>query len=101
MSGILVVFKRIRPSKSVNFYTLAGSFLTNAIQAEQSYTLISSENLSKDELTLIRSVYFPTASDYALWQGASVIQDIASDRAQYHQTHGITELKEVIHLNTI
>ena len=101
MAGVLVLFKRVRPSTAVNFYVLSGALLNTALEAEKSYKLYPMEVISNDELTLMRSIYFPSANDYALWQGSSVIQNVKADRLQYQQLHGITELEEVVHLNTI
>ena len=100
MAGILVLFKRVRPSTTVNFYVLTGALL-DSTTAGQSYVVFPSQSFSNDSLTMVRSLYFPTANDYALWQGSSAMQLIKTDRAQYHQEHGITELEEVVHLNTI
>jgi hypothetical protein len=101
MAGILVLFKRVRPTTTVSFYVLSGTLLANAVSLEQSYSLIASESRSKDGLTMIRSLYFPTQNDYSLWAGSSAIHDIQTDRLQYNQAHGITELEEVIHLSGI
>jgi len=100
MAGILVLFKRVRPSTLVEFYVLAGTLLDSTLSG-QSYVVFPSQSFSNNSLTMIRSLYFPTANDYSLWQGSSAMQAIKDDRAQYHQAHGITELEEVIYLNTI
>jgi hypothetical protein len=99
MAGVLVIFKRVRPSIEVQFYPNRGPLAQASDQAQ--LTLHTTTQRFVDDLTQIRYLYFPTIGDYTEWSNHPAIQAIVEDRTAWHAQHGIEETREVVSLQRI
>jgi hypothetical protein len=97
MAGILVVFKRQRPSFDVEFFDNAQFRRQDDLAKIAAF---ASETMA-GPLTHIRTVYFFSADDYSKWEQSPVRLELKAERDAYQAQMGITELKEVISLTVV